>query len=419
MADASRFPNLAAPFALAGAAAGWLSCGLAQQPFAYTPDSPLRGLTAALAAGFAAATGALIRRWCVGRRYGWEVDAPDHEARPPSDSWPRHVLAILFAGTATGVALAAIGGAFELIPDAAVVAMTCTLPFLPVCAAVLAAGRRAQRARLGSLVAASDRRAVWGILATALLIASLEALPDWVVAGDGPLFAPIPAVGLLFAATASIAVIITLDVFTWRRLRTAVALGLSRQEASDLTAQDEAAQRLDVGLGNEVHAQIQRGGAAYRSRERAVSLVQGDPERAFAALRRALGRGALGLGLAAAVVAAHIAANTDYAIARYEQLRCENGRAPSCAGAARGGMISSSIAAHAAIPLFERACDGGDGASCMSLAGLYRGSEGVDRDAALVAFFEYRAAQRGLCPEGTRLVHGTENVCVDLLDPRQ
>src|SRR5689334_10915360 len=69
MADASRFPNLAVPFALVGAAAGWLSAGLAQHPFVYAPDSTFRGVTAAVAAVLAGATGVLLRRWCVGQRY--------------------------------------------------------------------------------------------------------------------------------------------------------------------------------------------------------------------------------------------------------------------------------------------------------------------------------------------------------------
>ncbi|MEZ4306689.1 MAG: hypothetical protein R3F14_01385 [Polyangiaceae bacterium] len=57
------------------------------------------------------------------------------------------------------------------------------------------------------------------------------------------------------------------------------------------------------------------------------------------------------------------------------------------------------------------------------LAEVYRGAMGVERDLALVALFEYRAAQKGICPDGTRLVEGlvqgNENVCVQMDDRRQ
>jgi hypothetical protein len=43
MADPSRFPQLALPFTLVGAAAGWLSAGLVNNPFLdSTPTSPWR-----------------------------------------------------------------------------------------------------------------------------------------------------------------------------------------------------------------------------------------------------------------------------------------------------------------------------------------------------------------------------------------
>jgi hypothetical protein len=55
----------------------------------------------------------------------------------------------------------------------------CSIAFLPICAAVLAAARRAERARLGSIVAGADLREVWAILAAALAVATPWPSPPW------------------------------------------------------------------------------------------------------------------------------------------------------------------------------------------------------------------------------------------------
>jgi hypothetical protein len=418
MADAARFPHLAPPFAIVGAAAGWLSAGLIQHPIISVPDSGLRLIAAGVAAGFAAAAGALIRRFCVGPRYGWEVDAPDPDARPRSDSWARHGLALLVAGAATGALVCAVREP-ESTHFGALWGVALTVPFLPVCAAVLSAARRAQRARLGSIVAASDRRAVWGILATALLVATLEALPDWHAPKDGRFFGPVPAAALVALSVACIAAVLGADIAAWRRAKRAMVPGLARREASDLALEDASVPRVDLGLGADLLAHQKLAGAVYRGRERALALVQGDPEQAFSALRRAIRRGAAGLAVAVLVVLAHSAANGSYALVRYEASRCELGNEASCGKAGLGALGEGLLPRDGALHLFERGCDQGDAVSCMSLARLYDGDEERPRDAALVAFFEYRAAQRGVCPEGLRLVRGVENVCVDpLLDPR-
>jgi hypothetical protein len=77
MADASRFPELALPFAIVGASAGWLSAGLLANPFVGATHGGKQILAALCAMGVAAATGAFLTRRCVGRRYSYELDAPD------------------------------------------------------------------------------------------------------------------------------------------------------------------------------------------------------------------------------------------------------------------------------------------------------------------------------------------------------
>jgi hypothetical protein len=423
MADASRFPHLALPFAIVGATAGWLSAGLVQHPVMASSSAGGRLVTTAVAAVLGAVTGALIRHWCAPKRYHWEVDDErEPDARLPSDSWLRHAPVLLFAGAVTGAVFAFESRLCE-VEAGFLGGYLCTVPFLPVCAAVLAAARRAQRARLGSLVAASDRRAVWGILATALLLATLEALPDWPAPRGKPLIGPAPALALVVAAVACILVVLAADVLAWRRAARVLAQGLTPREAGDLGPDDGAAPHLDLGLGDDLHARVSRSRAAYRGRDRTLAVVQGDGDRARDALRRALRRGLVGVAVAGAVCAAHAAASTDEALARYEVARCARGMGESCGMAADYGLseprFGQAASPEQSLLLYEQGCNRADGASCMSLAWLYRGHAGIERDSALVAFFEYRAAQRGVCPEGTRLVLGTENVCVDPLDPRQ
>lgn len=417
MADASRFPRLAPPFAIVGAAAGWLSAGLVQHPLRYAPNGDFRILAALVAMSFGAGTGALLRRFCVGKRYAWEFDPPDPEARAPLDSWHVHVLTILVAAGAAGATVMVLWKEAHRAPVAALFGLLCALPFLPVCAAVLSAARRAQRGRLGSLVAGADHRAVWGILAITLLIASLEGLPDWTAPRSG-WSGPEPVAVLWIALVVCIATVFAADFSAHRRAQQAILRPLVRHEADDGNIDAEAAPRLDLGLGNDLHAHLHRGAAAYRTRDRALALVQGDPARAVAALRRALQRGAIGLGVAGAVATAHIAANSDRASRYYHELRCEVGVVASCSDAVHGGFSDGDITPINAIVLFEQACDRGDGVSCMSIADLYRGGTAVNRDAGMVAFFEYRAAQRGLCPDGQRLLRARENVCVGPLDAR-
>lgn len=420
MADASRFPHLALPFAIIGAAAGWLSAGLVQHPLLSESDSNIRLATALVSAGAGALIGALLRRWCSGKQYAWQLDAPDPRVPPASDSWARHGTIILSGGAAAG-AFFAVASGFCTIVMGILAGILCTLPFLLVCAVVLRAARRAQRARTGSLISGSDRRAIWSILSVSLAITTLLALPDWPAPHAKPLFGPEPALGLLILAGASILGVLGADVLAWLRVKRMLSLALAPRQAGDPGLLGEKTMRLDIGLGDELHAHVARPGAVYRGRDRTLALVQGDLGQALQVLRRAIRRGLAGLLVFCAVSAAHDAATTDAALVEYEKIRCRYGKAESCSAVVYSGADGGDLGASGvkdAVRLYERGCDSANGLDCLLLATYYRGGETVERDPALVALFEYRAAQRGLCPEGTRLVRGAENVCVAPNDPR-
>jgi MFS family permease len=426
MADAVRFPHLAIPFAITGAAAGWLSAGLVLHAVGSPVNVDFRLFVTLFAAMAGLWTGILLRRWALGKRPWWQLDTPDPEARPPSDSWPRHVAAILLAGASVG---GLVGGLFAssqsdlVILECALVGGLCAVPFVPVLAAVLSFARRAQRARMGSIVAGSDRRAVWGVLAMALLLATLEALPDACLRGLPAQLLPRIGWGLFAACAAVIAVVLAADLVAFRRARRALAEGLtlreSGSESGSLEIGGEVPHRVDLGIGDDVRAQIRHDGAPYRSRERVLGVVTGNAGQALSALRGALRRGAASLAVAVLVAAAHLAAGSDVAAAAYEETRCSVGVAAACEELATAEVLERGSLPERVVRFFEHGCADGNGWSCLSLADLYRSDKGDRKgDAGMAALFEYRAAQHNVCPDGTRLVHGTENVCVTPDDMR-
>ena len=298
MADPLRFPHLAGPFAIAGGVAGWLSAGmLSSQSILLLPRS-MQPATAFWAAVVAAIAGVIVRRLCVGRHYRYDLDAPDPNARPATDRAFHHVAAVLATGTVTG---ALIGGWFALdrVPIGAGGGLLCATASVPVVLAVVAAARRAQRARLGTLVASSDRRAVWGILATALAPTTLEALPDW---WSVP---PLGAVAIALGACGVVAVVLADDARAFRRAH-AILEGLQAHDDST-PAPDEVAP-IDLGLGDDLGAHLARAGTAYRDRARAIDLVRGDPARVRAAMARARRRGAIAAALVVATLILHLVA---------------------------------------------------------------------------------------------------------------
>jgi hypothetical protein len=259
---------------------------------------------------------------------------PDPEVRPSTDTWPLHVALCIAAGAATGWLVA------ELTPNCTtqlgctVGGALCAGAFVPVCLAVIAAGRRAQRARLGSIVAGSDRRAVWGILATLLAVMTVEAAPDWpaYAAGDGP--CPCAVLAMISAAAVCIAAILGADVRALGAARHLVARGLAARDGAEAEPNDAAAPRFDLGLGNDLSAQTTRGATAYRHRETTLALVRGTPDLAIRALSRAVRRGAFGLALIGLTAIVHGVASSAPALTTYAITLCGPRQPRACALAA-------------------------------------------------------------------------------------
>lgn len=375
MASPTRFPHLALPFSIVGAAGGWLSAKLLANPL-LRKTWPGKEWTAALVAlVLAGAAGALLTRWCAGQRYAYQLDAPDPDARPDTDRWPRHVTAVLLAGTGTGLAVSLLYETWRGPVIGALCGLVCALVFLPVCVAVVVAARRAQRARLGSIVSASDRRAVWGILAAALSVTTLEALPDWPAAWARDAAAPLPALSMALAAGVAIAVLLAADVRALRLAQGAAGQGLTARDPSEPETADETVRRLDLGLGEDAWERLARSASAYRGRDRTLALIQGSPEQAFGALRRAIRRGALSLAVTCAVAAAHAAANVPLAQQLYSERRCDMDDPVACTRLADQVRTDS---LERAMELYAKACEGSNAEACLALARIHERGDAPD-----------------------------------------
>lgn len=355
---ARSIPELAFPFAVVGLAAGWLSAGALANPIIGLSLRPERNLAALLGTIAGAAVGAALTWRCV---------------RSPEERVTGQLAVSVIAGGAlTGAAVGcAEAGIGRGLPAGILNGSLCALAFIPVCAVVVAAARRAVRARLGSIVAGADARAVWGILATALAVATLAALPDWpgsrLERAQPPLLAALMAGG----AALVIAGVMVADALALARVK---RLGQARMEPHEPSA-DEAAgavPALDLGLGDEVQARLARGDA-YRSKARALSLLVGSADQARSALRRALARGAAGLLIASAALGAHAWGARGGGDLAYGLIRCEQRSAAGCLVAGHilvtwGGGHRAAARAAAARAMFERACARGDGRGCAELS---------------------------------------------------
>jgi len=297
MADARRFPRLELPFGLVGAAGGFLSVELLSTPrlhFVPRDEEPAAVIAGAIVA---ALVGLVARKMCTGRKYAYEMDV-DASARAPSDLDAVHAILILTAGTIVGAIVGATCPWSDAIATGAMNGFVCSIVFLPVVFVVLRSARAAQRARLGTLVARADHRAVWSVLATALALTTLEALPDWLARRDG-------SVAFAIASVCG-AVVLAVLLFDGR------ASGRARETLSDLAAptpfSDEAPQMIDLGLGEDVGARIAHGVSAYRDRDRTLALVRGDPFEVRRVMTRALVRGRASIAIISAVLGAHAVA---------------------------------------------------------------------------------------------------------------
>jgi hypothetical protein len=344
MDDRRRMPSLVIPFAVLGSAVGWICARLIASPLlgalwpGLRPDASLfAGMAYALFAGVAAAFVAVIaERYC----------GPDAARLAP---WTTR-LRFGFLVMAAGVGVGAVGRTTEL---GVLAGLGGAAAFLPLGALVLGASRRAARARLGSIVAGTDRRAIQVLLAATLAVASVASAMDRPAAAQGRV-PPLSAIAMAVAAAgaAAILVLTLVDLLALGKLARAGAAARTMAVCDRADTLGDVPQ-VDLGLGHAVRARVERGGAAYRSRDRAVELVVGSPRRARAAVIHAIGRGAFALAVAAGAIAVHVVAGGPRGSLTLRTLLCDAGDRWQCG------------AAH-----LERDCDGGDGASCRVLAGL-------------------------------------------------
>ena len=397
-----RMPRLVYPFAIVGAAAGWLAATLLDNPIADATPNHAAGRAALCSAAIAAGLGLLLQRRCV----------PRVAFASLTGMWTQVVIFVGLGGTLSG----AITGwlAFENergTTSGALAGLGAALGFLPVCVLVIAAARRAARARLGSLVAAADRRELWALMASALAVTTATAFPDW-MAQETPIVA-------LSLAVAALTAIVALGAFD---LRAALVVRRASGRADRMEIRERAAEEaegslpaLDLGLGDEVRASLARSAAAYRGRDRASSLLLGSLDEARAAVRRALVKKALAAAVAALALAGHALAARPRGEMLFHEILCDHGSPVDCGIAAemrRAGepedlVRAVVLGAHAAerieqrpertdrgarIHYRERACFTGDVESCRRAATLL-GADEAHR-------FRLRAALMRACEAG-------------------
>lgn len=292
---ASPMPNLALPFAVLGAAAGWLSAGFIANPITLWGYEGLNAPAALCGALVTGIMGRLLTRWGRPKRMFDRVDI----------GRVRLALLVAAGGTLTGGLTAAI-----LVPyngsgrDGALLGLLCALPFIPICALVLEAARRAERARMGSIVAAADRREVWSILMSCVPVAALAGVPDWISFARGQTSPPAGAILMILGAAVFTAALLVAN----KKAVAQVARVMEGMEAPGDDAGIEAGAsvpKVDLGLGDDLFARLSRQAAAYRSRDRAVALVVGSPAQATEALRRAMRKNKLGLAICAGALLCH------------------------------------------------------------------------------------------------------------------
>ncbi len=308
MPPASRFPRLALPFGLIGAFDGHL-CGrlLANRVMHQTaPIPPV--FVAAVAAIFGAALGALLHRWCAPPPNPFELDEPPADGLPDSDRWWRHLAAMIACGIAVGVVTCSLGHAPPLPWLGAMGGFWCAVALCPVGIAVIAVGRRARRARQGSIVAASDRRAVYGILAATSGVTTLAALPDWPAFALGHRTVPWSAMEMLAAALATTVVVLHADLRALgeiRQFRRGLTPVADHESPESVGAVPEEADLVDLGLESQWSARVADAEHAYRGRETIELLVHGNADAAARTLRWAIARNVVALVVLSATVAAH------------------------------------------------------------------------------------------------------------------
>lgn len=269
-------PSLAKPFAAFATAAGLfaiLALGSFREPVREVAPFVPTLMTGAIGAG----AGEVLRRW----------------KRIHDPMLPREIV-VLWVTVVTVVAGAISGGFVGLFTWGLEGVLKCTigggfvaLGFVPSCLVVFDAAKRAGRARLGSLVAATDRRTVFSTVLAGIAFAGATAVPAVLTANTLNALPPLLQVTLsIIASLGSVLGIVMLQ----RRDRADRAsleafakdsAWLERaSEETQPTAPTMAQGGVDLGLGAE---QWSKGDGSYRTSGRPDVVLKGSLEQATAA----------------------------------------------------------------------------------------------------------------------------------------
>lgn len=270
-------PSLTKPFAAFGAAAGLfaiLALGSYREPVREVAPLLPTIMTAAVGAG----AGEVLRRW---KRI--------HEPMLPREIVVLWVTAVtVLAGALSG----GLVGLFTWGPDG-ILKMTLgggfvSFAFVPSCLVVFDAAKRAGRARLGSLVAATDRRTVFSTVFAGIAFAGATAVPAVLSANTSKALPPLVQVALSVAASLGSLVGIVMLQRRDRVDRASLealskdAAWLERANANEdpEMAAPMAHDGVDLGLGAE---QWSKGDGNYRMSGRPDVVLKGSLEQATAA----------------------------------------------------------------------------------------------------------------------------------------
>jgi hypothetical protein len=286
-------PSLTKPFAAFGAAAGLfaiLALGSYRAPAREVAPLVPMLLTGAVAAG----AGEVLRRW------------PHlHDAKLAREAV---VLWITIVTVVAGAVSGGLVGLFTWGPDGVarftlgggMVAMA----FVPSCLVVFDAAKRAGRARLGSLVAATDRRTVFSTVLAGIAFAGATAVPAVLSANTSSSLAPLVQVGL--SVIASLGATIGIVVLSRRDRRDRASLESLTKDSAWLEPAHEAEapvaeNAVDLGLGAD---QWSKGDGSYRSSGRADGVLKGSIAQATEAFDECARRRHRSLIVAASALAA-------------------------------------------------------------------------------------------------------------------
>jgi hypothetical protein len=179
------------------------------------------------------------------------------------------------------------------------------LAFVPSCLVVFDAAKRAGRARLGSLVAATDRRTVFSTVLAGIAFAGATAVPAVLSANTSDSLAPLAQVGL--SVLASLGATIGIVVLSRRDRRDRASLeSLAKdsawlERASDDEQAPVAENAVDLGLGAD---RWSKGDGHYRSSGRADVVLKGSIAQATEAFEECARRRHRSLIVAASALAA-------------------------------------------------------------------------------------------------------------------